>query len=187
MRYDPERQHRRSIRLKQHDYTQVGVYFVTLCAHNREYWFGHMDGQEMHRSECGGITADCWQQIPRHFPHVVLDAFVVMPNHLHGIVVIDARATHDRATHDRATHASPLQSVRPAGPGGGSLGAIIGSFKSAVTRQVNVARGEPGPPIWQRNYYEHVVRNKKTLNAIREYILLNPSRWAQDVENPANL
>jgi putative transposase len=120
--------------------------------------------------------------IPDHFPHVLLDEFVVMPNHVHGIIVI--MPTHAVG----ATHASPLQNddtpTRPRGPQRQSVGSIVGSFKSAATKRINEQRGTPGAPVWQRDYFEHIIRNDESLNRIREYILNNPLQWALDRENP---
>jgi REP element-mobilizing transposase RayT len=169
---------RRSIRLPAYDYTRLGSYFVTICARDGECLFGKIIKNRMALSEMGQIVADCWHQIPAHFPHVELDVFVVMPNHVHGILMIV-----------RATHASPLpqtqtSSLRPCGPRKGSLGAIVGSFKSAVTRHINQSRNTSGNSVWQRNYYEHAIRNEIALNRIRDYIQTNPTRWALDRENP---
>ena len=105
-----------------------------------------------------------------------------MPNHVHGIIVI--MATHDVG----ATHASPLQNddtpTQPRGPQRQSVASIVGSFKSAATNRINEHRGTPGAPVWQRNYFEHIIRDDESLNRIREYILNNPLQWALDRENP---
>jgi len=120
--------------------------------------------------------------IPDHFPHVLLDEFVVMPNHVHGILVM--MPTHDVG----ATHASPLQNddtpARPRGPQPRSVASIVGPFKSAAAKRINEQRGTPGAPIWQRNYYEHIIRDDESLNQIRQYIAENPLRWYLDRENP---
>ena len=177
-RYDPNRHRRRSIRLKEWDYTQPGAYFVTICSHTRAPLFGRVVDGDMVLNEYGEIVRACWREIPDHFPHVELDAFVVMPNHIHGIIVIVDHIVG-------ATHASPLpENVPPRGPASGSLGAIVGSFKSTVTKRINIGRGTPGAPVWQRNYYEHIIRNDRALNAIRHYITENPLRWHLDRYNP---
>ena len=175
-RYDPERHRRRSIRLQGYDYTQPGAYFVTICTHNRAALFGRVVDGDTVLNECGRIVWECWREIPDHFPHVALDAFVAMPNHVHGIIwIVDDVG---------ATHASPLPDDGPRGPTSGSLGAVVGSFKSAVTRRINARRGTPGAPVWQRNYYEHIIRNEGALHAIRRYIIENPVRWRLDRYNP---
>ncbi len=205
--YNPDIHHRRSIRLKGYDYAQAGAYFVTICAFGKECLFGEVIGKEMSRNEYGEIVTTCWEGIPQHFPDVELDAFVVMPNHMHGIFVIindvvgttpvvvgampDVVGTTPvvaRATPDvvgttpvavGATHALPLH-----GPKRRSVGAIVGSFKSAVSKRTNELRGAPGAAVWQRNYYEHIIRNENDLKRIRQYIANNPARWAEGENNP---
>jgi REP element-mobilizing transposase RayT len=174
--------HRCSIRLKGYDYTWAGAYFVTICTKDRACLFGDVVDGVMRLNQMGQIVWQCWLAIPDHFPHVLLDEFVVMPNHVHGIIVI--MATHIVG----ATHASPLQNddtpTRPRGPQRQSVGSIVGSFKSAATKRINEQRGIPGAPVWQRNYYEHIIRDDESLNRIRQYIAENPLRWYLDRENP---
>jgi len=185
MPYDPSRHHRRSIRLKGYDYTRPGAYFITICTHERAHLFGAVVEGKMQLNDAGRIAEQCWRDIPVHFPHVQLDAFVIMPNHVHGVLWIVA---HDGARVG-ATHASPLRNapIPPRGPVPQSIGAIIGQFKSAVTRQINALRNAPGAPVWQRNYYEHIIRNEQALNAIRRYIVENPLRWHLDRYNPERI
>jgi len=174
--------HRRSIRLKGYDYTRAGAYFVTICTKDRACLFGDVADGVMRLNQMGHIVRQCWLAIPNHVPHVLLDEFVVMPNHVHGILVI--MPTHDVG----ATHASPLQNddtpTRPRGPQPQSVASIVGSFKSAATKRINHHRGTPGAPVWQRNYYEHIIRDDESLNLIRNYIADNPLRWQIDAENP---
>ncbi len=170
------------MRLRGYDYAQAGAYFVTICAHNRECVFGESMGGEMRLSNIGKIADECWNAIPEHFQQVELDEFVVMPNHIHGILVITDFVG--------ATHASPLQKSplqeQPRGPNPKSVGAIVGSFKSAVTTRINRLRDTPRTPIWQRNYYEHIIRTERELNVIREYIHNNPLKRSLDMDNPSN-
>ncbi len=188
MPYDPFKHHRRSIHLRGYDYTQAGAYFVTIVTRNRECLFGAIVDGEMRLNEAGQKVAECWDALPAHFPNVELDAFVVMPNHVHGIVVIADDADAVGAQDVRATHASPLREPeRPRGPARKSIGAIIGSFKSAATKRINASRDTAGAPLWHRNYYEHIIRNEKSLSAIRDYIAGNPANWAGDEENPVNV
>lgn len=169
--------------------SQPGAYFVTICTHNRECLFGKIFDSEMRLNEWGVITARCWAEIPSHFPNTSLDAFIVMPNHVHGIIIMGMR--NDPVG---ARHAVPLQStgasqscVEQFGkPVPGSIPTIIRSFKSAVTRQINELCDTPGAPIWQSNYYEHVIRDQESLHRIQAYIARNPTQWDQDTENPAN-
>ena len=172
MRFDPERRHRRSIRLKGYDYSQPGAYFITICTQDRACLFGDVMGGEMRLNEYGHIVWRCLEEIPLHFPHAELDAFVVMPNHVHGIVIL---------TVQNGVFGKMEQFGKPVP---GSIPTIVRSFKSATTRHINALRGTPGAPVWQRNYYEHIIRNEESLNRIREYIVTNPMRWALDRENP---
>lgn len=165
---------RRSIRLPGYDYSQPGAYFITICTHRRALLFGRIKETEILLHRAGAIVAKCWQEIPQHFPSVSLDQWIVMPNHLHGILVIS-----DEPTGVGARHASPLPQVA-------AISTVIGSFKSAAAKHVNAARRTPGAPVWQRNYYEHVVRNERALDRIRNYIAANPFEWSEDPENPSS-
>ncbi len=213
---------RRSIRLRNHDYTRPGFYFITLCSIRGASLFGQVQGRSVHLSEIGEVVRDCWREIPTHFPNVHLDAFVLMPDHVHGIVVIlgDRRGRLGSGVGGGAQHAAPLRCAHaePAplrctpvdlaplrahvevetsprvmsnsrGPSKspavvigrvapGSLGAIVRSFKSAVTRAVNIKRGTPGAAVWQRGYWERVIRDDVELRNIRRYIATNPTRAA---------
>jgi putative transposase len=175
MRFDPDRHRRRSVRLKRYDYAEPGAYFVTVCTRDRVCLFGHVVNGEMHLNDAGQIAQRCWEEIPHHFPLVELDAFVIMPNHAHGVIVVPGRGTACRAP----------TSEQFGKPSVGSVPTIVRSYKSSVTRGINLVRGAPGTPVWQRNYYEHVVRNKAELAAIREYMQANPARWDDDENNPA--
>ena len=168
---------RRSIRLQGFDYRQNGAYFVTICTHNRAPLFGEIIDDEMRLNEAGLVAWQCWDAIPDHYPHANTDAFVVMPNHVHGIIVI----AH---TLVGARHASPLQPTHESS--GTTLGTIVGSYKSAVTKQINQNRHTPSPSVWQRNYYEHIIRDETSFHDIRRYIVHNPAKWSDDPENPRN-
>jgi putative transposase len=190
MTYDPNKHQRRSIRLPGYDYSQAGAYFMTVCTRDHQCLFGRVEGEAMRLNRVGEIAEGCWRAIPIHFADVELDVFVVMPNHVHGIIAI---ADAGGAASVRATHASPLRhgpggaidaAEIPRGPKRRSVGAIIGSYKSAVSKGIHKIGGAPGPVIWQRNYYEHIIRNDVSLNRIRQYILDNPARWAYDRYNP---
>jgi putative transposase len=191
------RYHRRSIRLRGYDYSQVGAYFVTICTKDRECLFGEIVNGDVRMNAWGDIVRTCWDDMPRHFRDVQLDAFVVMPNHVHGILVC-MRA--DGPTPGRhgivgAQHAAPLRQrgaptndrLIPFNVVPGSLGAMMRSFKSAVTKRMNILRAAPGVPVWQRNYYERVIRDADEMNRIREYIATNPAHWAEDENNPSHV
>jgi putative transposase len=169
---------RRSIRLPGYDYTSPGAYFVTVVAYQRELLFGEIVDEEMILNARGRIVWECWYEIPKHFSHVKLGAFVAMPNHVHGIIEIVDNDTVG------AQHAAPLLPKNNVIPG--SLGAIVRSFKSAVTKRVNEKYDSPGTALWQRNYYEHIIRNEQDWERIHDYILANPANWGDDKENPKN-
>ncbi len=161
---------RRSTRLQGYNYSLAGAYFTTICTHHRQYLFGDIVDGEMRINDAGLLTQQCWQEIPVHFANTELDAFVVMPNHLHGIVVIIGRGTACRApTMERFGQ-----------PVAGSLPTVVRSFKSAVSKHINALRQTPGGRVWQRNYWEHIIRNELELSRIREYISTNPVRWEMD-------
>ncbi len=187
MKYDPARHHRQSIRLRGYDYTQAGAYFVTIVVRDRECLLGDIVDGEMRLNDYGRAVAAEWQKLPVRFPHVTTDASIVMPNHLHGIIVIGGGV---RAKHPPAISTPPLylsadaSPLRPTGTISGSLGAIVQNFKSTATRVVNALRQTPGLPLWQRNYFERIVRDERELNRIRAYIVNNPLKWALDTEHP---
>jgi putative transposase len=176
MRFDPDAHHRRSIRLKDHDYSRTGAYFVTIVTYARESLFGSVLDAEVLLNDAGRMVYATWAETRSVRPNVALDEFVLMPNHLHGILVIN----------------ESLASIRPAGlvaaaahgPMSGSLGAIVGQFKALTTKRLNAMRRSPGIRVWQRNYYEHVVRDDTDLERLRAYIAANPARWSEDDENP---
>ena len=178
---------RKPLRLPGYDYAHPGAYFLTICSHRRLPLFGEAFEDRMRLNAFGQAVQACWAELPQHFPHVELDAFIVMPNHVHGVILIHDLGRQNAAPENvGATHASPLPK-RASGPRPRSLASIAGSLKSAATRRINQLRGTPGAPVWQRNYYEHIIRDEAALNRIRAYIQTNPQRWHFDVENPARL
>lgn len=160
---------RRSIRLKEYDYSEPGEYFVTICTKDRVHLFGNIDSDGMHENELGNVVRHCWIEIPNHFPNVELDEFVVMPNHVH-IVINPVGVQNIEPLPNRYQHVTP-----------GSVGSIVRSFKSAVTRWCR--KNEYPHIVWQRNYFEHIIRDDKSLDRIREYIASNPEQWPYDKEN----
>jgi putative transposase len=187
--YDANRHHRRSIRLPGWDYTQAGAYFVTACAFQAECLFGQVVNGEMVLNEYGRIVEEEWQRTGQLRPYVALDVYVIMPNHFHAILWLadDGRGTVRRApttAHRIPAMARPAPTQRQFGqPVAKSLPTIIGAFKSAVTRHINQQRGTPGDQVWQRNYYEHIIRSGRALDAIQCYIVDNPARWELDRYN----
>ena len=157
----------------------------SVCTKGRECLFGRIVDGCMQPNAFGEIVHEEWRRAGELRREIRLDAFVVMPNHIHGIVIICPVGETNR-TSVGATGRSPLRARRPPrGPARHSLGSFVGRLKPEVTKRVNQLRGTPGAPVWQRNYYEHVVRNEEELSRIREYIVTNPLRWAFDRENPA--
>ena len=156
-----------------YDYSQAGEYFVTICTKNREHAFGNIEGERTLLNAFGEIVAECWKDLPNHCPCVLTDEFVVMPNHVHGIVVI--------------TEPDP---VNPVGQGSEPsptrrypLSEIVRSFKTFSARRINECRGTPGLSVWQGNYFEYIIRDERALERIREYIISNPERWIGDENN----
>jgi len=190
--------HRRSIRLKRYDYTQPGAYFVTVVSKNRECLFGNVSDDAMITNDNGSIIQSVWFELPGRFPNIVLDAFIVIPNHIHCIIdILDVGA--------RSPRPGPLVAGSPrSGPSGAgkprpyvvnmppennlthppTLGQIVAFFKYQTTKHVNQIRGTHGTPVWQRNYWEHIIRNEDELSRIREYIRNNPVAWETDDEYP---
>jgi REP element-mobilizing transposase RayT len=172
IKYNRDIHHRQSIRLRGYDYSQRGAYFLTLCTHNRECIFGKITNGVMHLNPKGAIVHQCWQDIPTHFPHVQLDEFVIMPNHLHGIIWI-VGAPPMAAKHLRASKLQP----RPHGTSK-TIGSIVRGFKIGVTKWMR--QNTTIYQTWQRNYWEHIIRQEYELQQIREYIHNNPCTWQQD-------
>ena len=201
MPYDPNRHHRRSIRLKGYDYTQPGAYFITIVTYERMPLFGDIMDGEMRLNDIGRVAERCWIDIPSHFPHVELDVFVIMPTHVHGILwIVDADTVGAKnfsplpsspvSSPPSSSPVSPLPpSSSPSSPTerprgiSKTIGSIVRGFKIGVTQWVR--QNTDVHTVWQRNYYEHIIRNEYDLNTIRRYILENPLRWHLDYENPA--
>jgi REP element-mobilizing transposase RayT len=168
---------RRSIRLKDYDYSQAGAYFVTICVHYKRNFFGEIIDGCMQLTHTGEIVQSEWLRTEVVRPNVAVDEFIVMPNHLHGIVVIaeaDIPVGATRRVARAQTH----------GPVAGSIGAIVGQFKSTCTKQIRKNGALGHTPIWQRSYFEHVIRTQDELDRVRLYIVENPLKWELDRENP---
>lgn len=180
--YRPDIKPHKSIRLKGYDYSRAGAYFVTICTHNKECLFGSVMNENMVLNDFGRMVDVEWLKTAEIRKNVVLDGYVIMPNHFHGIFLI---TENDGGKARLATTGYNVSIKMEFGkPKPGSLPVIVGSFKSAVTRQINLVRGTPRKEVWQRNYYEHIIRNPDELNRIREYIINNPLKWHLDRDNP---
>ncbi|MEM8777973.1 MAG: transposase [Cyanobacteria bacterium P01_G01_bin.49] len=167
---------RRSIRLSRHDYTKSGFYFITICTYKRQCWFGEIIQGKVRLNHLGFIVSELWKGCEKRFNYVTIDQFIVMPSHFHGILVI----------HNINDEHHLLSKGKFGKPIVGSLGTIIGAFKSAVSKSINQMRKTAKPPILQKNYYERIIRNEQELNNIRQYILNNPLKWESDRENLLN-
>ena len=196
MKFNPERDQRRSIRLKGYDYREAEDYFVTICARNRECLFGEITEGELRLNDRGKIVRKEWVRTAVLRPYVELDSFIVMPNHIHGVIVLVGAGPHacPEQGHPRADMPANNPAVRLGQPQGVaptlSLPDVVHRFKTLTTKRYadGVKRfGWVSFPnrLWQRNYYEHVIRDEESLNRIRKYILDNPVQWAFDRENPA--
>ena len=175
MAYDPRIHHRRSIRLAGYDYRQAGAYFVTICTRRRKCFFGRIRDGRMVLTAAGRMVQQAWDEIPIYYPPIEIDEFIIMPNHIHGIVVIpDTGQPLGVAPTELSTELSRRESL--------SLPDVVHRFKSITTmryiRGVN-KNGWPRFPgkLWQRNYWEHIIRNDAALNHIRKYIRNNPAKW----------
>lgn len=190
--YDPARPRRRSIRLPLYDYAAPGWYFVTLCAQHRACLFGEVAGETVRLSTAGRIVQAAWDDLPSHYPRVVLDAFVVMPNHLHGIVgITEGEADPDSATRPDgvgAIHELPLlardKTPRHIQRRRMLLPMVVGRLKTTTAKEINRLCGTPGEKVWQRNYWERVLRDERELTLARDYIVTNPLRWHLDRLHP---
>ena len=174
--------------MKGYDYSQAGAYYVTIVTWQREFLFGEVVNKEMVLSKFGLVAKQQWEKLPKRFPNIELGAYMIMPNHMHGIIVItDGRGTAGRFT------VKIIQALRRAPtreqfqkPVKGSIPTMIRSYKSAVSYRINLMRGTDGVPVWQSNYYEHIIRNETDLQNKTDYINANPLLWDEDDENPIN-
>jgi REP element-mobilizing transposase RayT len=174
--HESPQRNRRSIRLQGYDYSQAGSYFVTICTQGRECLFGDIVDGEMRLNDTGRIVADEWIKTAEIRDEIELDEWVVMPNHFHGILVLIANVG---AIHESPLHMTVSQRRNMAVP------KIIGRFKMLSSKRINELRQSPGAKLWQRNYWEHIVRNETELNRIREYIHNNPAQWEMDKLHPS--
>ncbi len=164
-----------------------------MCVWNKECLFGEIKDGEMLFNENGEIVMKCWDTIPSHFPHVETDEFIVMPNHVHGIVFINN--CRGEVSSPSSKVVAPNSKTKTASIQGGetpplrkiTLGQIVAYFKYQTAKQINQICNTPGQPVWQRNYHEHIIRDGKKLQSIREYIANNPMQWELDTENPQNI
>ncbi len=165
--------HRRTVRLKEYNYSRAGGYFVTICTHNKEPIFGQFHDHQSVLNKLGDAVRTEWLKTAELRETVSIDEFIVMPNHFHGIIMLIEN--HLPISQEGTALCAPTE--RGFGESTkGSLSTIIGAFKSASTRQINLVRKTPGAPVWQRSFYEHVIRDENDLANIRKYIKFNPQK-----------
>jgi REP element-mobilizing transposase RayT len=208
VKFDPQIHHpyraqrgRRSIRLKEYDYSQSSGYFITIVTQGRECLFGEVVEEEMKLNTAGETIKRQWEELPQRFPRACLDVFIVMPNHFHGIIVLTEsvgatlvvahEVAQETAQKEEMENLNPEEAIqiRAGTSPAPTIGDIVGAFKSITTnayiRGVNNLGWTPFMgKLWQRNYYEHIIRSPDDYDRIRNYIELNPSQWAADDENP---
>jgi len=177
---------RKILRLKKYDYSDPGYYFVTICTKKRQEFFGRIANRLMMLNQYGEMVKNCWLEIPAHFPNVYLDEFIIMPNHLHGIIVIKPKFSvgHRHACALQNEHACALQNKNEIRRQDQLLPLIINLFKSSSSRLIHLSGLNSF--CWQKSYYEHIIRNEKSLEKIRDYIRYNHLKWDEDIENPKN-
>jgi len=179
MKYNPNIHHPKSIRLHGYDYSQNGAYFVTICVQNRENRFGRIEDGRMFLNDVGEMIDKYWNQLKQKYFYVTLDEYVIMPNHIHGIIVINDMVGAGLVPAQNNSGKRATTRVAP------TIGNIVGAFKSLTTHEyINGVKNKNWQPfssrIWQRNYYEHIIRKDEDLDRIREYINLNPKNWEKD-------
>jgi len=175
MTFNKHIHHRQSIRLRAYDYTQGGMYFITICTLNKFLLFGHVMDGNMVLNDIGTIVEDEWKKINILRSNITLDAFVVMPNHVHGIMVVNEPVGAHCMRPNESNH-EPSGRVQRAP----TIGDIVRGYKSSVTKQIQQLKNDRETPVWQRNYYERIIRNENELAGIREYIASNPMQWELD-------
>ena len=184
-----QKHNRRSIRLKGYDYSQAVTYFVTICTQNRECLFGEIINGEMVLNEVGKIINGFCVKTEHHFQNIIFDSFIIMPNHFHVMIKIvgagspcpDNMDNIDGIENGNGRYGDGRGDPAP------TVGNIVGYFKYQTTKQINVIRESPGQKLWQRNYYEHIIRDENDYNRIYEYIQNNPLQWQLDSLHPKNV
>jgi REP element-mobilizing transposase RayT len=169
---------RKNIRLPEYDYSSGGAYYVTICTKNKACILGDIKEGQMKLTAIGKIVQEQIQITPKIRRNVTIDSFVIMPNHIHMILLITSDDGRDMARHVPTTGRG-----RFGKPQSGTLSTIVGAIKSTITKNIHLQDGADGKSIWQGRFYEHVIRNEKSLEKIREYIYNNPRNWQVDDEN----
>lgn len=208
--YNPNIHHRRSIRLKGHDYSQAGLYFITICCQGRACLFGDVVRGEMILNDAGKMADECWLNIPKHFPNTILHAYIIMPNHIHGIIELtnDTNVGAENFSSENVININSLdneigaenfppdnkininsfdnvmknvigaENFPPLRSPSKTIGSIVRGFKIGVTKWMR--NNTDINDVWQRNYYEHIIRNEQSYKTISQYIINNPTKWTDD-------
>ncbi|MEQ9090551.1 MAG: transposase [Balneola sp.] len=171
---------RQSMRLQGYDYSRPGFYFITICAQNMEHIFGDIIGGKMQLNECGEIAWHYWNTIENRYPNTHVDEFIIMPNHVHGIIEIVNENPFVGAIHESPLRTEINTELYRKNRRKMLIPKIIGWYKMNTAKQINQVRQTPGQKSWQRNYYDHIIRNEESLFHIREYIKHNPENWNKD-------
>lgn len=183
MQHKSELSQRRSPRMQGYDYNQSGAYFVTICAQYRQCIFGQIIDGEMQLNGISEIVVEWWNRIPQHYPFVEIDDFVIMPNHIHGIISWNI----DVGTGSPRPKKNPIVGTGiPRPKDAPNLGKIVGYFKYQSTKYINQLNNTPGKRIWQSRYHDHIIRDEPDLLRLREYIQNNPKKWELDQLHPDN-
>ncbi len=173
-----------SARAKWWDYNNEGYYFITVCTKNREHLFGRVEKGEMILNECGRIVSDCWYDLPNHYPNIVLDEFCVMPNHIHCIVGIENSVVVETGLKPVCTNpinANPINATPEYNPIKiHGIFEFMRALKSFSSRRINEIRDSKGVTNWQERFHDHIIRNDKEYNRIKNYIINNPENWDSD-------
>jgi len=183
MNYDPKKHNRKTMRLKEFDYSNPGAYFVTIVTHDRACLFGAIQNNEMCLNQFGQVVYHTWSDLPKHYKQVDLGAFCIMPNHVHGIIILNdniVQAGRCGWQKNLAYSSRPTPSTVP-------LFEVLRAFKSFSAKHINTKRKMVGTPVWQRNYYEHIIRDEDDFQRIQFYIENNPANWNSDDENFNNM
>ncbi len=175
-----QKQHRRSIRIKGYNYASSGAYFITICTNKHEQLFGEIVNGKMELNECGKIVQSEWIKTGILRSNIEIDAFIIMPNHIHGIIFIhdDSGVMHHGHGHRDPTYRAQTEQFGK--PTSNTIPTIIRGYKSAVTSRINKINNTPRVKVWQRNYWEHIIRNDQSMNHLQEYIQNNPIKWHTD-------
>lgn len=192
-----------STRLRGWDYSYDGAYFITICTKNRQHFFGEIRNGKLIQTKQSQICMTCWLDLPNHYPNCILDAFVIMPNHVHAVIFIDNSAI-DTDTAPVETGLKPVSTRKPVStpvpkpPGTHdktaraktnrnrkkySLSEIVRGFKTFTARKINEYQNTQGQPFWQTRFHDRIIRDENELNRIREYIQNNPRNWKEDRNN----